>query len=33
MKNLCGAITHVLVSSPLEGYAVFGETMIKEMNS
>lgn len=28
-----GAITHVLVNNPLEGYAVFGETMIKQMNS
>jgi len=28
-----GAITHVLVNNPLEGYAVFGEIMIKQMNS
>ena len=28
-----GAITHVLVNNPLQGYAVFGETMIKQMNS
>lgn len=28
-----GAITHVLVNSPLEGYAVFGEIMVKQMNS
>ena len=27
-----GAITHVLVNNPLQGYAVFGETMIKQMN-
>ena len=27
-----GAITHVLVNNPLQGYAVFGETMLKEMN-
>ena len=27
-----GAITHVLVNNPLEGYAVFGETMIKQMS-
>ncbi len=25
-----GAITHVLVSDPTEGYAVFGDLMIKE---
>ena len=28
-----GAITHVLVNNPIQGYAVFGETMIKQMNS
>jgi len=28
-----GAITHVLINNPLEGYAVFGETMVKQMNS
>ena len=27
-----GAITHVLVNNPIQGYAVFGETMIKQMN-
>ena len=27
-----GAITHVLVNHPIQGYAVFGETMIKQMN-
>ncbi len=27
-----GAITHVLVNNPLQGYAVFGEIMIKQMN-
>ena len=26
-----GAVTHVLVNSPLEGYAVFGEIMLKQM--
>lgn len=26
-----GAITHVLVNNPLEGYAVFGEIMVKQM--
>jgi stage IV sporulation protein B len=28
-----GAITHVLVNSPEEGYAVFGDLMIKQMRS
>ena len=28
-----GAITHVLVNNPLKGYAVFGEIMVKQMNS
>ena len=28
-----GAITHVLVNNPLQGYAVFGEIMVKQMNS
>ncbi len=27
-----GAITHVLVNNPRQGYALFGETMIKQMN-
>lgn len=27
-----GAITHVLVNDPKQGYALFGETMIKQMN-
>ena len=26
-----GAITHVLVNSPEEGYAVFGDIMLKRM--
>ena len=26
-----GAVTHVLVNNPLQGYAVFGEIMIKQM--
>ena len=30
MKNLCGAVTHVLVSDPTTGYAVFGDLMIKQ---
>ena len=25
-----GAITHVLVNNPLEGYAIFGDIMIKQ---
>ena len=25
-----GAITHVLVSDPTEGYAIFGDLMIKQ---
>ena len=33
MENSYGAITHVLVNNPLEGYAVFGEIMVKQMNS
>ena len=28
-----GAVTNVLVNDPLEGYAVFGDTMIKQMRS
>ena len=26
-----GALTHVLVNEPLEGYAVFGDIMVKQM--
>jgi stage IV sporulation protein B len=26
---LVGAVTHVFVNSPLEGYAIFAETMIE----
>ena len=26
-----GAVTHVLVSDPTTGYAIFGDLMIKEM--
>ena len=26
-----GAVTHVLVNNPTEGYGVFGDIMIKEM--
>lgn len=29
-EKFIGAITHVLVNNPQEGYAVFGETMIKQ---
>lgn len=28
-----GAVTHVLVSDPTEGYAVFADMMIKEMRA
>jgi len=28
-----GAITHVLINNPRQGYALFGETMIKQMNN
>lgn len=31
MESSCGAVTHVLVSNPTMGYAVFGDLMIKEM--
>ena len=30
MENLFGAVTHVLVSDPKTGYAVFGDLMIKQ---
>ena len=26
-----GAVTHVMVQNPTEGYAVFGDMMIKQM--
>lgn len=29
--KLIGAVTHVLVKNPEEGYAVFGDIMIKQM--
>ena len=29
--KLIGAVTHVLVSEPEEGYAVFGDIMLKQM--
>lgn len=28
-----GAITHVLINNPKQGYALFGETMLKQMNN
>ena len=28
-----GAITHVLVNNPKEGYAVFGDIMLKQMRT
>lgn len=31
MVNSFGAITNVLVNDPTQGYAVFGDIMIKEM--
>ena len=31
MVNLYGAITNVLVNDPTQGYAVFGDIMLKEM--
>ena len=27
-----GAVTHVLVNNPEEGYAVFGDIMLKQLN-
>ena len=29
--KLIGAVTHVLVNDPTQGYAVFGDIMLKEM--
>ena len=29
--NLFGAVTNVLVNDPTQGYAVFGDIMLKEM--
>ena len=31
MVDLCGAVTHVLVNDPTQGYAVFADMMIKQM--
>ena len=31
--KLVGAVTHVIVNEPLEGFAVFGDIMIKQMYS
>ena len=28
-----GAVTHVIVNNPKEGYAVFGDMLIKQMRS
>ncbi|MGN1310257.1 MAG: SpoIVB peptidase S55 domain-containing protein [Clostridia bacterium] len=33
MENFVGAVTHVFVNNPTEGYAVFGDLMIKTENS
>lgn len=30
--KFCGAVTHVFVNNPTEGYAVFGDIMIKASN-
>lgn len=32
-NKFIGAITNVLVNDPIQGYAVFADAMIKEMNS
>ena len=32
-RKFVGAVTHVLVNNPTEGYGVFGDIMIKEMKS
>lgn len=31
--KLVGAVTHVLVNNPQEGYGVFGDIMIKQMKA
>ncbi len=31
--KFCGAITHVLVNNPIEGYAVFGDIMLKQLKT
>ena len=31
MENSFGAVTNVLVNDPTQGYAVFGDIMLKEM--
>ncbi len=31
MVDLCGAVTHVLVQDPTQGYAVFADMMVKQM--
>ena len=30
--KLIGALTHVLVQNPTQGYAVFADIMVKQMN-
>ena len=32
MVNLFGAVTNVLVNDPTQGYAVFGDIMIKQLS-
>lgn len=31
-ENSAGAVTHVFINNPTEGYAVFGDLMIKTSN-
>ena len=31
--KLIGAVTHVLVNDPTEGYAVFGDILVEQMSS
>ena len=31
--KLVGAVTHVLIKNPTEGYGVFGDIMIKQMKT
>lgn len=32
-EKFIGAVTHVLVSDPKQGYAIFGDLMIKQMRT
>lgn len=31
MENFAGAVTHVLVNDPQQGYGVFADMMLKQM--